>query len=82
MPASTIAKYTNPQFDALCRQADAEPNAAKRAQLYAEANRILMEEVGVLPVVFTPRVFLIRPNVQGFRANICSLLPYTLTTKN
>ena len=75
------SKYSNPKLDALCQQADIETDAAKRAALYAAADKILMEDVGVLPLSFTRRVFLVKSNVQGWRANVCSRLPETFTTK-
>ena len=75
------SKYSNPQFDLLCRQADVESDPAKRAGLYAAADKTLMQDVGILPIAFMQRVFLARPNVQNWRANVCSRLPDTLTTK-
>ena len=75
------SRYANPQFDALCKQADVETNAMKRAQLYAAADKILMTDVGVLPLSFTERIFLVKPNVRNWRANVCSRLPDILTTK-
>ncbi len=75
------SKYSNPKFDALCQQADIETNTAKRAALYAEADRTLMGDVGVLPLHFNQRIFLVKPNVKGWRVNTCTRLPDTLTTK-
>ena len=75
------AKYSNPRFDALCQQADAESAPARRGPLYAAADKILMQDVGALPIAFPPRIFLVRPSVQNWRVNLCSRLPDTLTTK-
>lgn len=75
------SKYSSPQFDALCRQADVEADPARRGPLYAAADKILMQDVGVLPIAFSQRIFLVRPNVQNWRVNLCSRLPDTLTTK-
>ena len=75
------SKYSNPQFDALCKQADVESDPAKRGPLYAAADKILMQDVGVLPIAFSQRIFLTRPNIQNWRQNVCSYLPDTLTTK-
>lgn len=73
--------HKNPAFDALCARADAESNHALRASLYSQANRILMDDAAVLPLVFSPRIILVQPNVQGWRANLCNLLPHTQTVK-
>ena len=75
------SKYSNPQFDLLCRHADVESDPAKRAPLYAYADKILMQDVGLLPVAFAQRISQARPNVQNWRMNVCSRLPDTLTTK-
>lgn len=73
--------YKNPEFDTLCQQADAELDPAKRAALYARANHLLIDDVGVLPTIETPRVILIRPNIKGWQANLISLLPNPHVTK-
>ena len=75
------SKYSNPQFDLLCQQADVENDPAKRAPLYAAADRILMQDVGVLPLAYAERLSQVRSNVQNWRMNVCSRLPDTLTTK-
>ena len=74
--------YNNRQFDRLCAQADAESEGKKRASLYGQANRILMEDVPVIPLTHGPRLLLVQPNVQGWRANLCNYLPHTRTTKS
>lgn len=73
--------YSNPRFDALCGQADAERDADRRAALYMEADRLLMDDVAVLPVTFPPRSTLIHKNVVGWQTNLCNILPFTKTTK-
>ena len=75
------SSYSNPQFDALCAQADAEPDRTKRGALYAQANKILMEDVGVLPLMLSPRLLIISPKIQNYRMNICTILPFTQLTK-
>ena len=74
--------YSNPQFDALCQKADAEPDTKKRAVLYAQANAVLMDDVGVLPLSSIPRLLLVRSNVLGWQSNSCTLLPHWKTEKH
>ncbi len=73
--------YNSPQLDKLCEQGDIEQNVKTRASLYAQANRILADDVGVIPIDYTPRVVLTHTNVKGWRTNLCGLLPHLLTTK-
>ena len=44
------ARYSNPQFDALLRQAASEFDEAKRNKLLADATRVAMEDAGILPI--------------------------------
>jgi ABC-type transport system substrate-binding protein len=74
--------YKNPKFDALCKQADAEQDETKRGELYGEAHQILMDDVGVLPLDFPPRVTICKPNITGTQMNLCFLLPHTQTEKH
>lgn len=73
--------YSNSQFDALCRQADQEPNTKKRLESYTHADAVLMSDVGILPLYHVPRLLLVRSNVTGVEANACTLLPFSHTTK-
>ncbi len=44
------ARYSNPQFDAVLKQAAAEFDEGKRNRLLAEATRLAMEDAGILPI--------------------------------
>jgi peptide/nickel transport system substrate-binding protein len=44
------ARYSNPAFDALLKQAATEFDEAKRNQLLADATRVAMEDAGILPI--------------------------------
>lgn len=74
--------YKNPEFDALCRQADALSDDKQRAALYGKAHAMLMDDLPVIPILFGPRITLIKPNVQGWRENLLYILPNAQTTKN
>jgi peptide/nickel transport system substrate-binding protein len=44
------ARYSNPEFDALLRQAASEFDAAKRNRLLADATRVAMNDAAILPI--------------------------------
>jgi peptide/nickel transport system substrate-binding protein len=44
------ARYSNPAFDALLRQAAAEFDESRRNKLLADATRLAMEDAGILPI--------------------------------
>ncbi len=72
--------YRNPRFDALCDQADAETDPARRIPLYQEADRIAMDDVAVLPLVFFRQPLLVRPYVHDWQSNLLTwFLPHTQT---
>lgn len=69
--------YNNPQFDALCRQADAEQDQAKRLQLYAQAEDIALQDAPWVPIYFQRDAELINPRVSGLRDSLFGHLPHT-----
>jgi peptide/nickel transport system substrate-binding protein len=44
------ARYSNPAFDALLRQASTEFDEAKRNTLLADATRVAMDDAAILPI--------------------------------
>ncbi len=73
--------YHNAAFDALCKQADEASDSRQRAALYGQANQMLMQDAGVVPINYTPRLILAAPSVQGWRYNLSNVLPQTQTVK-
>ncbi len=72
--------YRNPRFDAVCDRADAETDMQKRVPLYREADRIAMEDVAVLPLVFYRQPLLVKPYVRDYQSNLLLyMLPHAHT---
>jgi oligopeptide transport system substrate-binding protein len=68
--------WSNKEFDDLVTKADIEPDAAKRAELYSQAQEILIEEA---PVAFTSNDVvpsLIKPHVKGISKDTITPLDY------
>ncbi len=57
------ARYSNPQFDALLKQAATEFDEAKRNHLLAEATQVAMEDAGILPIYLQKLYWAVR---KGF----------------
>ncbi len=68
-PLNHVA-YSNPEFDRLCDQADAESDMGKRIPLYQQADQIAMDDVAILPVLVRKQHYLIKPYVKGFQVNV------------
>lgn len=68
--AQNYGDYKNPAYDALLAKADAEPDAKRRADYLAEAEKIMLDDVPVAPIYFYVSKNLVSPNVTGFTDNI------------
>ena len=58
--------YANPEVDSLLEQARTELDSARRLELYAEAERLLLEDFAALPLWNTVTFILVNPDLQGY----------------
>jgi peptide/nickel transport system substrate-binding protein/oligopeptide transport system substrate-binding protein len=66
--------YSNPAFDDLLRQAASERDPEIRAQLYEDANQLLMDDAVVLPFYYDRSYMLVRPWVHGLEVTPLGIL--------
>jgi oligopeptide transport system substrate-binding protein len=59
--------YSNPEFDKLVNQADVELDPAKRADLYAQAQDLFMNDAAVAMMNNTINHYLVKPWVKGIQ---------------
>jgi len=62
--------YNNPRYDALLNQADREPDAVRRSRMLAEAEQLLLDEEGILPVFQVVSRALVSPRITGWTDNV------------
>ncbi|HYF22368.1 MAG TPA: peptide ABC transporter substrate-binding protein [Caulobacteraceae bacterium] len=62
--------YANPAFDALLAKANNEPDAARRAQYMAEAERIMLDDAPIAPIFYYVNKNLVNTRVTGWVDNI------------
>jgi len=62
--------FSNPQYDKYVADAAKEPDVAKRMQLLESAERLLMDEMPIIPVYFYVSRNMVRPRVRGFYNNL------------
>ena len=74
--------YSNPQVDALCKQADGESDQTKRLALYAQAEKLVVDDAPWVPLYYQADLELMRPNVKGIRDGLMGHLPHTTTSVN
>ena len=60
------AHWSNPQFDQLCQQGAVEQDKTKRAQLYSQAETILVKEAAYIPLYHTALPYLFKPWVMDY----------------
>ncbi|MCO6458476.1 MAG: peptide ABC transporter substrate-binding protein [Pirellulaceae bacterium] len=67
--------WSHPGYDALIAQAAAEPDPEQRMRQLHEAERILMDELPILPIYYYVSINMVKPYVRGFSANILDTHP-------
>ncbi len=63
------AKYKNPMFDALLGEAQNEPDLAKRGQILARAEQMLLDDHVWIPTRYEVVSNLVQPHVRGWVTN-------------
>ncbi len=61
------SRYSNPEFDDLVEAARVEANVDVRLGLYQQAEQLLMDDAGIIPLFHVRDYVLVRPHVEGFR---------------
>jgi oligopeptide transport system substrate-binding protein len=69
IPGLNYARWGNPQYDALMRQAAAEGDIVKRAAILGQAEKLMLDEAPYTPVLFFTNRNLISPKLEGFTPN-------------
>lgn len=67
-------RYKNPLFDALFEKAIRETNDSLRYDLYRQADQLMIQDAPVVPLWYDKIVWLVQPNIQGFKPNALNLL--------
>lgn len=62
--------FTNAEYDKLIADAAKEPDKSKRMEILESAERLLMEEMPIIPVYFYVSRNMVRPRVRGFYNNL------------
>ncbi|MFH1016100.1 MAG: ABC transporter substrate-binding protein [Chloroflexota bacterium] len=59
--------YSNPQFDALSKQAKQEQDNTKRLQMWADAQKMVMADAPIVTMFYRERFWLMKPYVKGMK---------------
>lgn len=66
IPEQNHAHWSSKEFDALVEKAQREPDQAKRAELYRQAQEVMRKETPVVPLAYQPNIAATRGNVEGY----------------
>jgi len=69
--------WANPEYDGLLAQAHRETDPARRAQLLARAEALLLDESPVLPIYHYVTMELVKPYVRGLYPTVLDFHPLT-----
>ena len=61
------ARYLNEEFDSLVEQARTERDWDVRLGLYQQAEQLLMDDAGIIPLYHSQDFVVVRPHIEGFR---------------
>ena len=76
-PENRGINYANPEFDALCAEADSSLDPERRKELYAKAEDMVLQDAPWVPIYFQRDAELISPRVVGLRESLFGHLPHT-----
>jgi ABC-type oligopeptide transport system substrate-binding subunit len=61
--------WSNTEFDDLVNAGKAEPDAEKRLEIYLQAEKVIQEDVGYMPLVYRQDMNVFKPWVKGVPVN-------------
>ena len=68
--------WSNPRYDRLLREGARARNTQQRIDILGRAERLLIDELPILPIYFYTRVSLVHSDVKGWNSNILDHHPY------
>lgn len=69
-------KFSDPQYDSLVKEAKETGDPSKRMQLMHQAEQILFDKMGIIPIDFEVKVYLQSPKVTGVFRNALNLIDF------
>jgi len=69
-------RYSNPEYDALLDKARDEPDPAKRFEILAQAEAVILRDAPFAPIRYYVEPAVIAPQVQGWHPNVLAYLSF------
>ncbi len=74
---NNFSGWSHPEYDRLMSEAAQLPSGPDRYEVLASAERILLQEVPVIPIFFYNRAYLLSPKVKNWPTNILGYTNYS-----
>jgi peptide/nickel transport system substrate-binding protein len=78
----TTGGYNNTAFDTLCSQSMVETNATKRLQMCYDLQKILADDIGIIPLYQYADILAMRSTVKGFKFRNSGMLMFYYLDKD
>jgi len=66
---SNFANYCNPEYDEIVDQAMSTSDPQEQTRLWSQVERIAMDDMAMIPLMYNRYIYLVKPYVQNFRCN-------------
>ncbi|MDO8494195.1 MAG: peptide ABC transporter substrate-binding protein [Deltaproteobacteria bacterium] len=73
--SQNFARWKNEEYDRQMLQAQTTNDLKRRANFFQEAEKIILEEAPILPVLTKAKTYLIQPYVKGYYPNLLDIHP-------
>ena len=70
--------WGNSEYDQLIKKAGKEKDSERRLEVLHQAERILMDEMPIIPIYFYRSINMVQDRIEGFSANIQDIHPLHL----
>jgi ABC-type transport system substrate-binding protein len=77
--AVPVTGYDNAEYDALLAEAYAETDADKKAELLHSAEKLLVEDAAVVPVIFNTNAYVVSDELSKVTTNYWGVQMFTKT---
>ena len=68
--------WSNKEYDDLLKKAANATNQTDRFNYFNEAEKILMDEKPIIPIYTYTRMYMLHPDVKGWKSNLLDTRPY------
>lgn len=77
-----FTRYSSAKFDSLMKKARCEQDFQRRQEIYRQAEKVLLNDLPVVPLFQRIAVFVLTDEVEGFNADLLGMIDFKLLNNN